>query len=113
MFVAGGLLSKRTGFVGSQLYARRSIQAVKGFLWGCLLFIPLGLANATAGSPSPGMDWVTHGWMPLTLQDRFLIVRLLFGLPIAVVFARRDWEHAVGAHYMIDMLPTVMVYLEN
>jgi hypothetical protein len=46
MFVAGGLLSKRTGLVGSQLYARRCREAVKSFLWGCLLFIPLGLANA-------------------------------------------------------------------
>ena len=54
MFVAGGLLSKRTGLVGSQLYARRYKQAVKSFLWGCLLFIPLGLANAAAGSPVQG-----------------------------------------------------------
>jgi hypothetical protein len=168
MFVAGGLLSKRTSLVGSQLYARRYKQAVKSFMLGCLLFIPLGLANAAAGSPSPAMTWVTHWWMPLsqpwfsgiveeawfrlflvslcylllrpafnkhpaiavigaalfsgitfglghggTLQERILMIGLLFGLPMAVVFARRDWEHAVGAHYMINMIPTLMVFLET
>jgi hypothetical protein len=45
--------------------------------------------------------------------NRFLITGLLYGLPMAVVFARRDWEHAVGAHYMINMIPWVMVYLET
>jgi hypothetical protein len=168
MFVAGGLLSKRTGLVGSQLYARRCREAVKSFLWGCLLFIPLGVVNAAAGSPSPRMTWVTHWWMPLsqpwfsgiveeawfrlflvslcylllrpafnkrpaiaiicaelfsgitfglghggTLQEKILMIGLLFGLPMAVVFARRDWEHAVGAHYMINMIPTLMVFLET
>jgi hypothetical protein len=166
MFVAGGLSSKRTGLVGSQFYARRYKETVKSFLWGCLLFIPLGLANAAAGSPGPEMTWVTRWWIPLsqpwfsgiveeawfrlflfslcylllrpafnklpaiavicaalfsgitfglghggTLQERFLMIGLLFGLPIAVVFARRDWEHAVGAHYMINMIPTLMVFL--
>ncbi|MEW5871044.1 MAG: CPBP family glutamic-type intramembrane protease [Chloroflexota bacterium] len=166
MFVAGGLLSKRTGLVGSQVYARRYWEAVKSFLWGCLLFVPLGLANAAAGSPGPGMTWVTRWWIPLsqpwfsgiveeawfrlflvslcyfllrpafnkypaiavvcatlfsgitfglghggTLQERFLMIGLLFGLPMAAIFARRDWEHAVGAHYMINMIPALMVFL--
>jgi len=31
---------------------------------------------------------------------------------MAVVFARRDWEHAVGAHYMVNMIPWVMILLE-
>ena len=159
MFVAGGLLLKRTGLGGSQLCAGRYRKAVGSFLWGCLLFIPLGLTNAAAGSPGPGMTWVTRWWIPLsqpwfsgiaeeawfrlflvslcylllrpafskrpaiavvcavlfsaitfglghggTLLERFLITGLLYGLPMAVIFARRDWEHAVGAHYMINML---------
>jgi hypothetical protein len=29
------------------------------------------------------------------------------------VFARRDWEHAVGAHYMVNMIPLVIVFLET
>jgi hypothetical protein len=141
---------------------------VGSFLWGCLLFIPLGLTNAAAGSPGPGMTWVTRWWIPLsqpwfsgiaeeawfrlflvslcylllrpafskrpaiavvcavlfsaitfglghggTLLERFLITGLLYGLPMAVIFARRDWEHAVGAHYMINMIPTLMVFLET
>ena len=48
-----------------------------------------------------------------TLQEKILMIGLLFGLPMAVVFARRDWEHAVGAHYMINMFPTLMVFLET
>jgi hypothetical protein len=45
--------------------------------------------------------------------DRYLTTGLLYGLPVAVTFARRDWEHAVGAHYMINLIPWVMVYLET
>ena len=167
MFVAGGLLSKRTGLRGSQLYAGRYRKAVVSFLWGCLLFIPLGLTNAAAGSPGPWMTWVTRWWIPLsqplfsgiveeawfrlflvslcyfllrpafskrpaiavvcavlfsaitfglghggTLLENLLITGLLYGLPMAVIFARQDWEHAVGAHYMINMIPTLMVFLE-
>jgi len=37
-----------------------------------------------------------------TLLESLLITGLLYGLPMAVIFARRDWEHAVGAHYMIN-----------
>jgi hypothetical protein len=60
MFVAGGLLFRRTGVGGSQLYAGRYREAFRSFLWGCLLFIPLGLLNAAAGSPGRGIAWVTH-----------------------------------------------------
>jgi hypothetical protein len=47
-----------------------------------------------------------------TFLENFLVTGLLYGLPMAVVFARRDWEHAVGAHYMINFIPWVMVFLE-
>jgi hypothetical protein len=167
MCVAGGLLSKRTGLRGSQLHAGWYRKAVVSFVWGCLLFIPLGLTNAAAGSPGPWMTWVTRWWIPLsqawfsgiveeawfrlllvslcylvlrpafskrpaiavacavlfsaitfglshggTLQENLLKTGLLCGLPMAVILARRDWEHAVGAHYMINMIPTLMVFLE-
>jgi hypothetical protein len=168
MFVAGGLLSKRTGLPGSQLYNGRYKKAVASFLWGCLLFIPLGLTNAAAGSPGSYMTWVDRWWIPLsqplfsgiveevlnrlllvslcylllrpefskrpaiaiicavlfsgithglrhggTLMENFLITGLLYSVPMAVVFARRDWEHSVGAHYMINMIPTLMVLFET
>lgn len=168
MFVAGGLLSKRTGLLGSQLYTRRYWKAVVSFLWGCVLFIPLGLINAAAGAPDLRMTWADRWWIPFsqpwfsaiveetwfrfflvslcyfllrpafgkrpaialgcavlfsaitfglghggTLLENLLITGLLFGLPMAVVFAWRDWEHAVGAHYMINMIPTLMVFLET
>jgi hypothetical protein len=38
---------------------------------------------------------------------------LLYGVPFGVAFARRDWEHAVGAHYMVNMIPTLTVFFEN
>lgn len=168
MFVAGGLLSKRTGLRGSQLYVGRYKKAVASFVWGCLLFVPLGLTNAAAGSPGFPMTWVNRWWIPLsqpwfsgiveeawwrlftvslcyfllrpafrkrpaiplvcamlfsaiifglghagTFQERLLMTGLLYGLPLSVTFARRDWEHAVGAHYMINMIPTLMVFLET
>lgn len=167
MFVAGGLLLQRTGLGGSQIHAGRYWKAGGSFLWGCLLFIPLGLTNAASGSPGLGITWVNRPWMPVslpwfsgiteemwfrlflvglctflvrpafgkrpalavifsvlfsaitfgmghggTLMDRFLITGLLYGLPMAVVFVRRDLEHAIGAHYMINMIPWVMVFLE-
>lgn len=168
MFIAGGMLLKRTGLGGSQLHAGQYIEALRSFLWGCLLFVPLGLINAAGGSPGTGIRWVTQAWMPLTLPwwsaiaeeawfrlflvslcylllrpafgkrpalavvcavlfsaltfglghggtllDRFLTTGLLYGLPMAVVFARRDWEHAVGAHYMINLIPWMMVFLNG
>jgi len=167
MFIAGGLLLKRTGLGGSALHAGRYGKALASFLWGCLLFIPLGLINAAGGSPGTGIAWVTRSWMPFslpwfssiaeeawfrlflvslcylllrpafskcptlavvcavlfsaitfglghggTLLERLLVTGLLYGLPMAVIFARRDWEHAVGAHYVINMLPWVMVFLD-
>jgi hypothetical protein len=32
---------------------------------------------------------------------------------MAAVFVRRDWEHAVGAHYMIHMIPWLVLFLED
>jgi len=46
-------------------------------------------------------------------MDSFLTTGLLYGVPFAAIFARRDWEHAVGAHYMVNMIPWVMVFLEG
>jgi hypothetical protein len=161
MFVAGGLLFKRTGLGGSQLYARQYSKAMWSFLLSCLLFVPFGLLNAATGSPGSGFTWVTHWWMPFSLPwfsgiaeeawYRLLLVTLcyfmlrpafnkvptvaivlsvlfsgivfglghgsilttglLYGLPMAVIYARRDWEYAVGAHYMINFIPWIMVFL--
>ena len=36
-----------------------------------------------------------------------------YGLPMAVVFVRRDWEHAVGAHYAINFAPWVVALLAS
>jgi hypothetical protein len=167
MFVAGGILIQRTGVGGCQLHAGRYGKALASFLWGCLLFIPLGLVNAANDSPSSALAWVNRAWMPGTLSlwsgiveetwhrlllvslcyillrpafpnrpalavgfavffsastfglghgrtwNRFLTTGLLYGLPMAVVFARRDWEHAVGAHYMINAIPWLMAFLDT
>jgi len=167
MFMAGGQLHHRTGLGGSRLHEGRYGDAMKSFLRGCLLFVPLGLNNAANGSPGTGITWVTEAWMPLVLPwfsglseemwFRFLLVGLcffllrpalrtkpaaailaavlfsaitfglghgraletflttgfLYGLPLAVIFAGRDLEHAAGGHYMVNMIPWFMVFLET
>jgi hypothetical protein len=167
MFLAGGLLSQRTGLSGSQAYVGRYWKALVSYLWGCLLFVPLGLFNAAGSSMVRGETWLNRWWMPLSLSwfsgiteeawfrlylvslcylllrpafskrpalavacavlfsaitfglghgrtlDHLLTTGLLYGLPMAVVFVRRDWEHAVGAHYMINMIPSLMAFLET
>jgi hypothetical protein len=50
-----------------------------------------------------------HGRTP----ERFLTTGLLYGMPMAAIYARRDWEHAVGAHYMVNVIPWMMVFLES
>ena len=169
MYIAGGLLVDHTNLGDVQLLAKRYRKALESFIWGCLLFIPLGLADATAGARdvTSSWTWMNEWWMPfvtplssaiaeetwfrllllslcyfllrpafprrpavpmiiavlfngitfgllheLTMYG-FLVTGLLYGLPMAAVFARRDWEHAVGAHYMINMIPSMMVYLET
>ncbi len=46
-------------------------------------------------------------------MNNFLTTGLLYGLPMSVVFVRRDWEHSVGTHYMVNMIPWVMAFLES
>jgi hypothetical protein len=56
---------------------------------------------------------ITFGLLHDRTLEGFLTTGLLYGLPMAVAFARRDWEHAVGAHYMINFIPMLMVFLET
>jgi hypothetical protein len=165
-FVAGGLLHKHTGLGGSSLWSGQYRKALSSLLWGCLVFAPLGLLNATGDSPVTGITWVNRAWMPFTLwfsamteetlfrfflvslcylllrpalrghpalaagfaaffsatvfgmahastSDGFLVTGLLYGLPMAVAFVSRDWEHAFSAHYMTNMIPWLMVFLER
>ena len=167
IFVAGCIIFNRTNLGGIQLAQGNYRKALKSFAFGCLLFIPLGLINASEGSPGSNITWVNEFWMPFSLpwfsgiveetwdrlllvglcylllrpafkkypiiavfiavlfsstifglrhgwtMERFLTTGLLYGLPMSVVFVKRDWEHAVGAHYMINFIPWIMVFLEN
>jgi hypothetical protein len=169
MYVAGGLLVDHTNLGDVQLLAKRYRKSLQSFIWGCLLFIPLGLADATAGARdvTSSWTWMNEWWMPFVtplssaiaeetwfrllllglcyfllrpafsrrpaipiiiavlfnaitfglLHERtmvgLLVTGLIYGLAMAAVFARRDWEHAVGAHYMINMIAALMVYLET
>jgi len=167
MFLAGGLLINHTGLGGSQLHTGRYGKVLMSFLWGFLLFVPLGLSNAASGSPGSGITWVTEGWMPPVLPlfsgiaeeiwfrllliglcffllrpafrtrpvvavvaavvfsaitfglghgrtlDAFLTTGLLYGLPMAIIYVKRDLEHVIGAHYMVNMVPWLMVFLET
>lgn len=44
--------------------------------------------------------------------EHLLVTGMLYGLPMAWLFVRHDWEHAVGAHYMVNMIPWIMVLRE-
>lgn len=167
MYISGGLLTRRTKLQGFLLFEKQYINALRSFILGCLLFIPLGLSNAVGDSPDTQIMWVTEWWMPLSLplfsgiteeiwfrlflinicyyllysvfykkqyiaiiiavvfsaitfglgHERtwyvFFTTGLLYGLPMAVVFVKRDWEHSVGAHYMINTIPWIIAFLEN
>jgi hypothetical protein len=167
MYVAGGLLFDRTRLGGIQLLMGGGSEVLRSFLWGCLLFLPLGMINAAEGSPGTDIAWVTEWWMPAVLPwfsgiaeeiwfrlfllglcffllrpafskkpavaviaavlfsgitfglghgrtvERFLTTGLLYGVPMAAVFVRRDWEHAVGGHYMVNMIPWLTVFVET
>jgi hypothetical protein len=167
MVIAGGLLIIKTGLNNFALLSGNCVKALKSFLWGCLLFVPLGLTNAASGSPGGNLNWLTSWWMPFSLPvysgiveeawyrllvvslcyfmlrpalrrypqiammgavvfsavtfglghglslHNFLTTGLLYGLPMAVIFARRDWEHAVGTHYMVNFVPVAIVFLET
>jgi hypothetical protein len=53
---------------------------------------------------------LSHGG---TYLSNLLRIGLLYGGSLAVIFVKRDWEHAVGAHYMINMIPTLLVFLKG
>lgn len=166
MFVGGVLLIQHTGLGGVSSFSRGFGNALRSFLTGCLLFVPLGLVNAVGGSPGSDITWVDRGWMPITLpafsgiteeilfrlfliglcyyllrpalrqpavavaaaalfgatvfglghgrdMGHFLVTGMLYGFPMAWLFVKRDWEHSVGAHYMVNMIPWLMVFLER
>ena len=81
----------------------------------CLLFALLqpalkrapGAGIATAVLVSAIVFGLGHG----QTVDNLLSAGLGFGLPMAVIFVRRDWEHAVGAHYMVNFVPWLMALL--
>jgi len=164
MLVVGSLLAAYTGLGEIQLLEGKYGDALLSFLWGCVLFLPLGLANAVGRQEE--YPWVNRWWKPpvvpfwsgineeamfrlflvplcyallrpafvghpgLALMaailfsgitfglthghtwKHFWLTGLCYGVPMAVVFAMRDWEHAVGAHYMINFVPWVMGFLK-
>jgi hypothetical protein len=66
-----------------------------------------GLAVIAAVLFSGIVFGVGHGFTP----DHFWTTGILYGIPFAVMFAKRDWEHAVGAHYMVNMIPALVAFL--
>lgn len=165
MFIVGSLLAAHTGLERIQLLEREYGNALMSFLWGCVLFIPLGLVNAIDRQKEE-YPWVNRWWKPLVVPfwsgineevifrlflvplcyallrpafvehpglafiaavlfsgitfglshgrtwKHFVFTGLCYGVPMAVVFATRDWEHAVGAHYMVNFVPWVTAFLK-
>jgi len=65
-----------------------------------------GLAVIAAVLFSGIVFGVGHGFTP----DNFWTTGILYGVPVAATFAKRDWEHAVGAHYMVNMIPALVAF---
>jgi hypothetical protein len=65
-----------------------------------------GLAVVAAVLFSGIVFGVGHGLTP----DHFWTTGLLFGVPFAATFVTRDWDHAVGAHYMVNMIPALVAF---
>jgi hypothetical protein len=164
MFIVGSLLAAHTNLGRIQLLEREYGNALMSFLWGCVLFIPLGLVNAM-NRQEEEYPWINRWWKPLVVPflsgineevifrlfpiplcyallrpafngypvlalmaavlfsgitfglshgrvwKHFVFTGLCYGVPMAVVFVTRDWEHAVGAHYMVNFVPWGMVFL--
>lgn len=167
MYLAGAILQQQTGLGGLPLAEWNLKSAATGWMWGLVLFLPMGMVNAASGSPGGELGWVSEWWMPLFLpwfsglaeevwfrlimvglvymllrpalagrprlaaafavtfsavvfglghgynMERLIVTGLLYGLPLAVVFTKRNWEHAVGGHYMINAIPWLLAFLEH
>jgi hypothetical protein len=51
-----------------------------------------------------------HGLVHGPSLSALLETGLVYLLPMAVLFVKRDWEHAVGAHYMVNLVPFLAVF---
>jgi hypothetical protein len=63
LFVAGGLLNQMTGL--THIYSAEGNRglALKGFLWACVLALPVALLNVSGGSHAADA-WVDQLWEP-------------------------------------------------
>ena len=84
------------------------------FLVGlCYLFLRPALRRhpALAAGCAAFFSAAVFGLGHESTPSGFLVTGLLFGLPMAVAFVSRDWEHAFSAHYMTNMIPWLMAFL--
>ncbi len=163
LFVGGVIVVREIGFGQVHIAEYRWRPAVRGFLSGCVLALPVALLNAGGGGASRDL-WVDRAWEPLvafvpgiaeeTWARLFMMTLLyavfrtasakhprravaaallisaaahglvhlpgeaifssaafpallnglVFGVPMGLLFAKRDFEHAVGYHFFIDFL---------
>jgi hypothetical protein len=52
-----------------------------------------------------------HGLVHGPSLSALLETGLIYLLPMAVLFVKRDWEHAVGAHYVVNLVPFLAAFL--
>ncbi len=67
MYLAGAILQQHTGLGGLSLSEWNLNMAAKGWMWGLVFFLPMGMVNAASGSPGGELEWVSEWWMPLVL----------------------------------------------
>ena len=128
LFVPLGLLNAADGGPGDDIgwvtewwmpFSLPFFSGIAEEIWFRLLLVGLAyflLRPALAGGSIPAVvAAVLFGSIVFGLGHgrdlgTFLTTGFLYGVPMAVVFVRRDWEHAVGAHYMVNLVSWFTVY---
>jgi hypothetical protein len=67
MYLAGAVIVEYTGLGRLAIGEWRLGEASRSWLWGLLLFLPMGMINAASGSPGGEVGWVSEWWMPIIL----------------------------------------------
>jgi hypothetical protein len=92
--------------------------AVAEQTWASLFLVPLTYAVLRAGSHRPALvaavvvSALVHGFAHSGVDPVGIVVgSLLFSVPAALLFVRRDLETAVGYHVGVDLVRFVTAYL--
>ena len=72
------------------------------------------LTGATSGIGEAIVHGLSHIPSQLILGPAgisYLIIGMLYGVPMGMLFAKKDLEHAIGYHYFIDLIRFLVAFL--